>query len=166
MLSWLVRWPEITDGSLRIIPVRLDDTSLPMLLQPISWINAEDEGAVGVARKIMRLNSSEQYIKAVQAEIEEAGLEFAYFHGYGVAVGCPRCGAPVGDLESWAATDYLRDDEYAGVRCKRCRWENGGETDITTAMGCRSRRSTREQPISAEMRNDAAVGVKDKVACR
>lgn len=72
---------ELRDGSLRIIPVRLDDTSLPMLLQPISWINAEDEGAVGVARKIMRLNSSEQYIKAVQAEIEEAGLEFAYFHG-------------------------------------------------------------------------------------
>jgi DNA-directed RNA polymerase subunit RPC12/RpoP len=75
----------------------------------------------------MDLNSSEQYIKAVQAEIEEAGLEFGYFHGYGVAVGCPRCGAPLGDLEQWTATDYLRDDEYAGVRCRRCRWEDGGE---------------------------------------
>jgi hypothetical protein len=42
-----------------------------------SWL----EDAVGVAQKIMDLNSSEQYIMAVQAEIEEAGLEFGYFHG-------------------------------------------------------------------------------------
>lgn len=123
---------ELRDGSLRIIPLGLEDTPLPILLQPISWINAEDEEAVGVARKIMGLNSSEQYIKAVQAEIGEADLEFAYFHGYGVAAGCPRCGSPVSDLEQWVATDYLRDDEYAGVRCKRCRWEDGGEKfDIT-----------------------------------
>jgi hypothetical protein len=118
---------ELSDGSVRVIPVRLDDTALPALLQPIAWINAEDEGAVGVARKIMGLSSNEQYIRAVQAEIEEAGLEFEYFHGYGVAVGCPRCGAPVGELEAWSATDYMRDDEYAGVRCKRCGWEDGGE---------------------------------------
>jgi DNA-directed RNA polymerase subunit RPC12/RpoP len=75
----------------------------------------------------MGLDSNDQYIRAVQAEIEEAGLEFAYFHGYGVAVGCPRCGAPVDELEPWHATDSVRDDEYAGVRCKRCRWEDGGE---------------------------------------
>jgi hypothetical protein len=118
---------ELSDGSLRIIPVRLDHTPMPTLLQPISWIEAENEDAVGVARKIMDLNSSEQYIKAVQAEIEEAGLEFGYFHGYGVAVGCPQCGASLGDLEQWTATDYLRDEEYAGVRCRRCRWEDGGE---------------------------------------
>jgi hypothetical protein len=90
---------ELNSGSLRIIPVRLDNTPLPILLEPISWVEAEDKDAVGVARRIMDLNSSEQYIKAVQAEIEEAGLEFGYFHGYGVAVGCPRCGAPLADLE-------------------------------------------------------------------
>jgi DNA-directed RNA polymerase subunit RPC12/RpoP len=118
---------ELSSGSMRVIPVRLDDTALPALLQPIAWIDAEDEDAVGVARKIMGLSSSDQYIKAVQAEIEEAGLEFEYFHGYGVSVGCPRCGAPVSELEPWSATDYTRDDEYAGVRCKRCKWEDGGE---------------------------------------
>lgn len=41
---------ELSDGSLRIIPVRLDHAPMPTLLQPISWIEAENEDAVGVAR--------------------------------------------------------------------------------------------------------------------
>jgi TIR domain len=118
---------ELSDGSVRIVPVKLDHTALPALLQPIAWIDAEQEDAIGVARKIMGLGSDDQFIKAVQAEIEEAGIEFRYFHGYGVAVGCPKCGAPINDLEQWGATDYVRDDEYAGVRCRRCGWEDGGE---------------------------------------
>jgi hypothetical protein len=100
---------ELRDGSPRVVPVRLADAVLPALLEPIAWIDAQGEEPVGVARKVMGLGSSAEYIEAVQAEIDEAGLEFGYFHGYGVVVGCPKCGAAVIEREPWAATDCARD---------------------------------------------------------
>jgi hypothetical protein len=116
----------LSDGSMRIIPVRLDDTELPALLRSLKWVRAEF-GAIHVVREIAGLASYADFIMAVQKTIGEAGLDFRYFHGFGVAVGCPKCGAPSNELEPWAATDYQRDDEYAGARCRRCGWEDGGE---------------------------------------
>lgn len=110
--------------------LRLDDTELPALLQPLKWLRFYDPPADtrAVAQSIAGLPTAEAYIKAVQQQIDEAGLEFRYFEGYGVAVGCPRCGAPVGELEAWSDIDQVRDDIYAGARCKRCRWEDGSDT--------------------------------------
>jgi hypothetical protein len=118
---------DLSSGSSRVVPVRLDDTPLPALLRSVAWIDGRSGHAIDVARRLANIGTASEYIKAVQSEIAEAGLEFRYFHGYGVAVGCPRCGASVEDLEQWAATDYDRDDEYAGARCTRCNWEDGGE---------------------------------------
>jgi hypothetical protein len=119
----------LSDGDLRVIPLRLDDAELPALLQPIKWLTLYDPPADtrAVAQSIAGLTTAESYIKAVQQQIDEAGLEFQYFVGYGVAVGCPKCGAAVSELEGWSATDDRRDDMYAGARCKRCGWEDGGE---------------------------------------
>lgn len=115
----------LSDGSVRIIPVRLDDTELPALLQPLKWLWAEPVDRV--VCEIIGLASDEDYIMAVQEAIEAAGLDFRYFDGFGVAVGCPKCGAPSSELEPYGATDRERDDEYAGARCLRCGWEDGGE---------------------------------------
>ena len=113
----------LSDGSPRIIPIRLDDTELPLLLQPIKWLRMDDPGAVSkVARVIMGIDSQESFIKAIQQTIDESGLTYEYFHGFGVAVGYPKCGAPASELEQWSETDYERDDEYAVVRCNRCGW--------------------------------------------
>jgi hypothetical protein len=118
---------ELSGGSSRIVPVRLDDTPLPALLRAPAWVDGKSGPTVDVARRLANIQSDNEYIKAVQAEITEAGFEYEYFHGYGVAVGCPRCGASVRDLEQWVATDLERDDEYAGARCTKCSWNDGGE---------------------------------------
>jgi len=119
---------QLSDGSVRIIPVRLDDTELPSLLRRVKWIEAEPDRIDVVARKITNLDSYADFIKAIQQTIDEAGLDFRYFHGYGVAVGCPRCGAPSSELQGWSETDYQRDDIYAGARCQKCGWNDGGES--------------------------------------
>ena len=116
-----------SDGSIRIIPVRLDETELPPLLRRLKWIRAEADSIDTVARKVTNLDSYADFVKAIQQTIDAAGLDFRYFHGYGVLVGCPRCGAPSSELEQWAETDFHRDDEYAGARCRSCGWNDGGE---------------------------------------
>lgn len=120
---------QLSGGSLRIIPVRLDDTELPQLLRPLKYIKAERGYIDHVSREVMGLGSAANFIKAVQQTIDEAALgsELRYFHGYGVAIGCPKCGADSSELEGWSAMDHEREDTYAGVRCKKCRWEDGGE---------------------------------------
>jgi hypothetical protein len=113
---------------LRVIPVLLDETDLPALLRPLKWLRLDDhDGPLEIASRIADLDSQAAVLKAIQHTIDEAGLEVAYYPGYGFLVGCPRCGAPPKDIEGWQALDERRDDMYAGARCKQCRWEDGGE---------------------------------------
>ena len=118
----------LEDGFLRVVPVRLDQETLPALLRPLKWLRLEDEAqASEVARQLAGIGSREEFLKAVQQTLEESGLEVGYFEGYGPAVGCPKCGASLGELSGWSAVDERRDDLYAGVRCDRCGWNDGGE---------------------------------------
>jgi hypothetical protein len=118
----------LEDGSVRVIPVRLDDAPLPALLRPFKWLRLEDPGETSdVARQLAGIGSREEFLKAVQQTLEESGLEVGYFEGYGPAVGCPKCGAPLSELSGWSEVDEQRDDMYAGVRCGRCGWNDGGE---------------------------------------
>ena len=118
----------LEDGSVRLIAVRLDDTPLPPLLSPLKWLTLEDEGeATEVARQLAGIGSRVEFLRAVQQTLEESGLEIGYFEGYGPAVGCPKCGAPLSELSGWSDVDERRDNLYAGVRCDRCGWTDGGE---------------------------------------
>jgi len=119
----------LEDRSVRIVPIRLDDTALPPLLRPLKWLHV-DESPVSIARvvrDIVGLESDQDLLRAMQQTIEESGFQPRYFYGYGAVFGCPQCGMPASELVQTHAVDYYRDDEYAGVRCPRCRWEGGGE---------------------------------------
>jgi hypothetical protein len=107
------------DGSVRVIPIRLDDIELPALLRPHKWLRLEArEDVPDVAMDIAGIKSEREYLKAIQQTIEYADLQFRYFPGYGALIACPRCGRPAHELEHWHATDYKRDDEYAGAKCQ------------------------------------------------
>ena len=121
----LERW--MSGESCRLIPVRLDDTPLPALLRPVHYVNGSDRNHIRVARELLGIDSDAEFRIAVQNFIDEAGLEFREFWGVGVMVACPQCGAKLEKLEQWSATDYERDDQYAGVRCTKCGWEDGSE---------------------------------------
>jgi hypothetical protein len=77
--------------------------------------------------EIMGFTNDQERLKAIQQTLDEAQIEVEYYYGYGAVVCCPKCGAGLDQLEGWHAVDERRDDEYAGVRCRACRWEGGGE---------------------------------------
>ncbi len=121
----LTRW--ISDDSIRLVPLRLDSTPLPALISNLRYIDARDREAMRVARDLLGIESDTEFRLAVQDFIINAGLSFQEFWGVGVLVACPRCGTEPSRLKTWQATDYERDDEYAGVECSNCGWSDGGE---------------------------------------
>nr|BFD94124.1 hypothetical protein KitaXyl93_54840 [Kitasatospora sp. Xyl93] len=117
----------LADESMRIIPLRLDDAELPALLRPLLWVSLAEGESEQAVRRILGINTQAELLKRMQQTIEESGLEYRYFHGYGVVVGCPNCGVPSFELEQTYGVDHFRDDQYAGVRCPNCGWLEGGE---------------------------------------
>lgn len=117
----------IKERNVRIIPLKLDATELPTLLQPLKWIDLSSTSIPEVVREIMGFSNERDRIRAIQDVLESAQIEVDYFHGYGAIVGCPQCGAGLGAIEAWSATDYERYDQYAGARCRECGWDGGGE---------------------------------------
>lgn len=115
----------LEDG-LRIIPVCLDDTPLPALLRPLYWVSVTEDDDQTAVNKILGVDTT-GFLQGVQRLLDEATIVAVSFHGAGVYVICPNCGAPPAKLEQWGATDHDRGDQYAGVRCTECRWEEGGE---------------------------------------
>ncbi len=117
----------LNDGSLRLVPVVLDETPLPALIRATKHVDLRDGDVAEAVNEIMGFANEQARIRAIQGTLEEARIEVEYFHGYGPAVGCPSCGAGLGELRGWREVDERRDDEYAGVRCGACGWEGGGE---------------------------------------
>ena len=115
------------EGSLRVIPVLLDDTPLPALVRRIRWVDLRDDDESRAVNEIMGFSTDQDRLLAIQQHLDEAGLQVAFFEGYGPVVCCPRCGAGVEHLRGWSAVDERRDDMYAGVECTKCGFNDGGE---------------------------------------
>jgi hypothetical protein len=126
MHAALARW--MVDQSLRVVPVVIDRTPLPPLLAPLAYVNAMDADHLRAARQLLGIESESAFRLAVQAFIEEAGLEFREFWGVGVMVACPRCGATADNIEGFHDTDHQNDRSYAGARCRLCGWSDASET--------------------------------------
>lgn len=117
-----------TEASVRIIPVRLDQTDLPPLLRPLKRLDYPVPHAIEeVVREIMGFATDRHRVRAIQAVLEAAQVKVDFYHGYGPVAGCPRCGAGLEAIEGWSQPDRKRGDEYAGARCRECGWEDGGE---------------------------------------
>lgn len=116
------------EDACRLIPIRLDDERIPVLIAHIRSVDARNHRTpIDVAREMLGIDSERSLLKAIQGTIEDAGLSFREFYGAGVYVGCPNCGATLDRLEGSHCTDDDNDRTYAGVRCKECGYENGGE---------------------------------------
>src|ERR1700754_3571542 len=110
----------MADENLRVIPVVLDDTPLPPLLQRHKRVDLRDGDEIRAVNEVMGFATDQERLKAIQGALDEAGIEVAYFEGYGPVVCCRRCGAGVDKLRGWSEVDERRDDMYAGFRCTVC----------------------------------------------
>jgi hypothetical protein len=75
----------------------------------------------------MGFSTDQDRLLAIQQHLDEAGFQVAFFEGYGPVVCCPRYGAGVEHLRGWSDVDERRDDMYAGVKCTRRGFNDGGE---------------------------------------
>jgi hypothetical protein len=121
----IAQW--LADPARRLVPIRLDDTPLPAILQHIRYIDARERDTVRVARELLGFETESAFRLAVQQFISEAGLDFREFRGVGVLVACPKCGATPENLEAWSTIDHEHDRSYIGVNCNICGWSGWSE---------------------------------------
>ncbi len=117
----------LDDGTLRVIPLILDDTPLPPLLRRLRWVDLRDEDETRAVNEVMGFANDQDRLKAIQQTLDEAFIQVVYFEGYGPMVCCPKCGAGVDKLQGWSDVDERRDDMYVGVRCTECGFNDGSE---------------------------------------
>ena len=116
----------ISDGSVRVVPVMLDETPLPVLLaDSLGYKVSHPMDIFNIAAKIGGDSSATELARRLQErffelldQIGEGVSSFEYRF-------CPMCGSM--KLEGWQQTDDANDRMYAGIRCKDCHWEEGGE---------------------------------------
>lgn len=118
----------LEDETLRVIPVILDDSSLPSLLRRLKWVDLrEDDDVTRAVNEIMGFANDRDRMRAIQATLDEARIEVNYFPGYGYVAACPKCGAGLDKLRGWQQVDERRDDLYGGVQCMDCGFSDGAE---------------------------------------
>jgi hypothetical protein len=118
----------MTRATSRLIPILLDDSPLPTLVAHIQHIDARGQRTpIQVAKELLGIESDTSVLRAVQAVIDEAGLNVIEFWGAGVFVCCPQCGTGAEDLKGFEASDDEHDRRYAGARCTKCDWVAASE---------------------------------------
>lgn len=122
------RW--VTQGAestIKIIPIVLDATPLPAILSAIRRVDGSDDDHLKVSREILGLQTEVEFRLAIQSCIGESGIDFQYFHGAGIYVACPKCGALPSALTTYSKVDERREREYRGVCCNACGWSDCSE---------------------------------------
>jgi TIR domain len=115
------------DKSLRVVPVILDGTPLPPMVRRLRRVDLRDGDETRAVNEIMGFASDQDRLRAIQQHLDEAGIEVAYYEGYGPVVCCPHCGAGLDKLRGWSDVDEKRDDMYAGFECTECGRIEGSE---------------------------------------
>jgi hypothetical protein len=118
------RW--VANSSCRFVPVLLDDTPLPPLVSDLKYVDAQDGDHLRVAQQLLGIPTPLAFYMDVQEFIAFSGIEFRHFHGAGVFICCPVCGAPSSALVPISGDDPF-GDRYAGVQCPACKWNDASE---------------------------------------
>ena len=111
----------IEEGDLRVVPVLLDDTTLPAFVRPLKHLRI-DEGIPAVVDAIMGFASDRDRLRAVQAVLSEAEIDVRFVPAVGPMVACPDCGAGHAAMKWSFAVDERRDDTYITITCQECGW--------------------------------------------
>lgn len=108
----------ITTG-VRFVAIKLDTAPLPSLVAHRKYLGSS--GDVGQdARTLLGMDSERGYLKALQIELDEMGIEMREIWGGGTFVACPKCGASPSTFKVTTFIDEMRDDEYRDVTCGEC----------------------------------------------
>ena len=110
----------VDDDSLRIVPILLDSTPLPVLVADykgfvLSGLNSLPD----IAAKITGEPPDIEIAALLQQRLNQLGEEHASGDPFPFLV-CPMCASR--NLKRTYATDYERDKEYYIIKCEDCGW--------------------------------------------
>ena len=116
----------VDDDSLRIVPVMVDDTPLPVLVADYRGLSAKGSKAIAkVARQICGSPSDAKIIRRLKKRLQELTFDSEAKDDPLPFKRCPDCGED--DFKRESATDYARDEIYYIISCKKCGWSEWGQ---------------------------------------
>jgi hypothetical protein len=112
----------------RVIPILLDSTALPPLVADRRFVDFRDpkRGIETLLSELVGDRSRRDRLMALQHVLSDLDVTWHANPAVNPVLCCPRCGEEQ-QIQGWEA--YARDHEghYAGLRCMKCGWEDGGE---------------------------------------
>ncbi|AZP15155.1 TIR domain-containing protein [Streptomyces aquilus] len=113
-------------GGERVVPVRLDDCSLPPLLSHLPQVRlavgVTDAAAAAIAR--LALTDPPVGDKGVEPELPVVISDFGPLGQYET---CPRCGVGSDRLRPYVTVDHHDDRALRLVICGSCGWQDHGD---------------------------------------
>ena len=106
----------------------LDETALPPLIADRRGIEFGDvrQGVEELLQELTGARTRRQRLLAIQDALHEMDVSWVTHPALPPMVCCPRC-AETDTLVGWEQIDPKRGDVYAGLRCTKCGWSDGGE---------------------------------------
>ena len=119
-------WRRVNDKSLRIIPIMLDDTPLPVLVADCKGFKLEGaSGVFDLAYKICGRPTKEQTIGMLHQILLEKMHGNKDLSHQPLAIFCEKCYST--NLTHFVTEPDNRDDRYYCVRCEECGWSDNTE---------------------------------------
>jgi len=114
----------VENRSLRIVPVMLDETPLPVLIADYKGFRlTEDMSLTEIAAELLEQPVDQEIARILQTRLLELLGDKYQGHDPLPYVVCPECGSP--DLHRSSA--YSIHGHYVSIECKQCHWSEGGE---------------------------------------
>ena len=114
----------VSDDSLRIVPILLDDTPLPALVAEYRGFVFTEKTPEQIAAEIAGPTADQEVARLLQNRL----LDLTWGRGTGgdplPYLVCPRCGST--KLRRYQAND-ARGDSYYCIECEACKWHDGTE---------------------------------------
>ena len=115
----------IKSGNPRIIPMLLDDTPLPPLLQPLKYIRYQggnEEDRASIVESISGSKPSQDFIRAIVQKYNEV-IYNPDLPGPFPYEACPSCGS----RRLKGSSAMIRDDMWYIIHCEDCGWGTASE---------------------------------------
>ena len=114
----------VDDGTLRIVPMMLDDTPLPVLVAEYRGFRiTSDKDLASAAAAITGPRTDRELIRRLQERLLELTVDISTGDPLPYIV-CPKCGS---DKLQRSTQHDRRGDQYYCIACQECRWSEATE---------------------------------------
>ena len=113
----------VDNSSLRIVPVMVDNTKLPVLVSDYRGFLLDTATSLEeIAAQICGKPADMETVKRLNQRLDDLTYDSEARNDPLPFIRCPKCGSE--DLNRKMATDYKRDENYYIIDCRHCGWSD------------------------------------------